>query len=91
MAGKADWAIAVAMFARSVLACDASLLPVGGDASRCLAAHGSGEALTAADPVLWLAGGRRGRGLSQDPGRSRPSAEPIPAAPYANFPPRAEG
>ena len=81
MAGKADLAIGLAMFARSLIACDAALAaPEGAQPPHARQSIGP-----AADLALPTRRQTR-RGLSNDPARSRPSVTPIGGTLYETYP-----
>ena len=81
MSSKADLVIGLAMFARSLVACDLSLAP-GEEGGALGFAHG----ISASDEFSPLVRRREGGGMSNDPGRSRPAVTPLPDAPYHAFP-----
>jgi hypothetical protein len=81
MPGKADIAIGLAMFARSLIACEAALPAPDG----ALPPHARQSVSPAPDLAL-LTRRQSRRGLSNDPARSRPSVTPIGGALYETCP-----
>ena len=81
MAGKADLAISLAMFARSLIACDAALA-----APEEAQPQHARQSLSQAPDLALLIWQETRRGLSNDPARSRPSATPIGGTLYETYP-----
>ncbi len=86
MTVKTDFAIGIAMFARSIVACDACLVPI--ELSHAGAAIRTSQAQVIAEPLKLGFLIRRGHsgGLAQDPARSRPAAAPVPMPIYEMMP-----
>jgi hypothetical protein len=81
MSSRRDIVIGLALLARSLVACDFALsADIAG--ARLL----QEESVSAPGECGLLTRRRSGRGLSNDPGRSRPPVTPLPAAPYETIP-----
>ena len=81
MAGKADLAIGLTMFARSLIACDAALA-----SPESPQPPHARQSVSPAPDLALLDRREARRGLSTDPARSRPSVTPIGGALYETYP-----
>ena len=81
MTSKADLAIGLAMFARSLIACEAALA-----APEAAQPQHARQSVSPAPDLALLTMRQTRRGLSNDPARSRPSVTPIGGALYETCP-----